>query len=426
MIPLRQWAEENNPDLLEEWSEKNAPMTPESFGFGSHQKVWWKGKCGHEWKTQIKSRTNGLGCPYCAGKMILLGFNDLKSQAPELMPQWSERNLPAKPEEFTYKSDKKAWWIGPCGHEWQAIIKNRVNGAGCPYCTNHKLLIGFNDLKTRHPEIAREWSRKNNKLKPTMVTPMSNKKVLWKCHTCGYEWQARISERSRGSKCPVCAGKIIVAGINDFATTDPEIAAEWSEKNQKLDMESLSRYSAERVWWKCHICGHEWRAAINYRCRGHNCPACNRKTRHEELQEKRILEIQGKQFRKEFMDLLLRYYAEKYEIRILFDDSSAIGMPVKYYFPDQKGILEISGKTSVENRRRERIKNSLCNRNDIWMIRLLYNGEPAYDDCICIEMESDTEIEQYEAIQTVLEMLKIQTEGDMEKDMMAIFLKFQE
>lgn len=59
------------------------------------------------------------------------------------------------------------------------------------------------------------------------------------------------------------------------------------------------------------------------------------------------------------------------------------------------------------------------------MIRLLYNGEPAYDDCICIEMESETEVEQYEAIQTVMEMLKIQIEGDMEKDMMALFLQFE-
>ncbi|MFF1792340.1 zinc-ribbon domain-containing protein [Kitasatospora sp. NPDC058243] len=28
---------------------------------------------------------------------------------------------------------QKAWWLGPCGHEWQAVVHSRSGGCGCPY-----------------------------------------------------------------------------------------------------------------------------------------------------------------------------------------------------------------------------------------------------------------------------------------------------
>ena len=43
---------EVHPELVSEWSEKNLPLTPDDITFGSNKKVWWKGACGHEWKTR--------------------------------------------------------------------------------------------------------------------------------------------------------------------------------------------------------------------------------------------------------------------------------------------------------------------------------------------------------------------------------------
>lgn len=36
------------PELINEWSQRNLPLTPDSVTHGSHKIVWWKGKCGHE------------------------------------------------------------------------------------------------------------------------------------------------------------------------------------------------------------------------------------------------------------------------------------------------------------------------------------------------------------------------------------------
>ena len=51
--------------------------------------------------------------------------------------------------------------------------------------------------------------------------------VWWKCRVCGYEWRAVIDSRVKGSSCPVCSDRVVVAGVNDLATTDPELISEW-------------------------------------------------------------------------------------------------------------------------------------------------------------------------------------------------------
>ena len=51
--------------------------------------------------------------------------NSLAEVRPELVPEWSEKNLPLKPDEITFGSNKKVWWRGACGHEWQTSVKAR-------------------------------------------------------------------------------------------------------------------------------------------------------------------------------------------------------------------------------------------------------------------------------------------------------------
>ena len=58
-----------NPTLAEEWNyEKNGTLSPDQVTAGSHKKVWWKCKFGHEWEATIGSRSYGNGCPYCSGQ----------------------------------------------------------------------------------------------------------------------------------------------------------------------------------------------------------------------------------------------------------------------------------------------------------------------------------------------------------------------
>lgn len=126
-----------------------------------------------------------------------------------LAAQWdAARNGTLTPEQVTPASNRKARWRCEKGHSFQAVIASRANGSGCPYCTNKKVLAGFNDLATAEPKIAAEWHPTlNGALTPGMVTAGSRKKVWWQC-SCGHIWSARIGARTgaQRSGCPVCAG----------------------------------------------------------------------------------------------------------------------------------------------------------------------------------------------------------------------------
>lgn len=197
---------------------------------------------------------------------------------PKLAGEWNyERNRKLMPEHVFSNSNKRVWWKCREGHEWQAQINSRNKGSGCPYCSNHKVMIGFNDLETTNPQLASEWNfEKNAPLTPQDISCGSNKKVWWKCKE-GHEWQVQISQRQQGSGCPYCAGQRAIAGKNDLQTLNPSFFAEWNyEKNISVDPQKIMPNSNKKVWWKCKE-GHEWQATLHNRSNGRGCPYCSRK-----------------------------------------------------------------------------------------------------------------------------------------------------
>ena len=195
-----------NPDLVVEWNyEKNGNLTPENLIAGSEHKVWWKCAKGHEWQATIVNRNKGTGCPYCAGREVLIGFNDLATTNPALAAEWNyEKNENLSPQDVTRSSSRKVWWRCSEGHEWQATIANRNYENNCPICQNKKILVGYNDLTTINPTLASEWNyERNGNLLPESFAESSGKKVWWKCKK-GHEWQATIASRNSGTGCPIC------------------------------------------------------------------------------------------------------------------------------------------------------------------------------------------------------------------------------
>ena len=182
-------------------------MKPTNVTANSGKKVWWLCENGHEWKGVIAHRNYGGGCPICSGRKVLIGYNDLATVNPVLAVQWHQnKNGDIKPTGVTANSKKKVWWICEKGHEWEAIIGDRTRGQNCPICANKRIQIGFNDLETVFPQLAKEWHpTKNGELLPSGVTVGSKKKVWWLCSACGHEWEAVIHTRSAGHGCPKCA-----------------------------------------------------------------------------------------------------------------------------------------------------------------------------------------------------------------------------
>lgn len=273
-------------NLLKEWDYMKNEVDPTTLKRSSEYEAWWKCQtCKGSWQSKVKNRTNGSSCPYCAGRKVLKGFNDLACQYPALADQWIQSEHGLTPEDVTPGSHEEVTWKCEKGHHWKALVKTRVYGYGCPYCSKRFVVPNETDFSTRFPEIAKEWNFERNKhVNILSVAAGSKKKYWWKCATCGYEWQASPSTRTRkdrkkGCGCPVCHHKVVVPGVHDAESYNPEVASDWNvDLNEGKKLSSFLPASNRYGWWTCQTCGYTWRAKIQSRIVDNKgCPCCSGK-----------------------------------------------------------------------------------------------------------------------------------------------------
>lgn len=245
--------------LLDSYADEKDPKT-----VGNTDRLWWTCPQGHRYDMHLRHRKTGSGCPFCAGKRVLKGFNDLATTHPHLHSEWNDSAELL--EVVTAASNKRAKWKCKSGHEWEAVVNSRKKGNGCPYCAGHRPVAGKTDLPTLSPELMKEYA---DTIDPTTLTKSSTASVKWRCRL-GHEWEQQVYVRSKGHGCPVCAGKRIQVGFNDLGTTNPELKVIWSQRNPPI--ESFSKGQGKVVWWSCGR--HEWEASIGNTVAGHRCPVC--------------------------------------------------------------------------------------------------------------------------------------------------------
>ena len=200
------------PDLTEQWdTSKNNDLTPEMVTLGSHAKAWWICGHGHSYRSPVVARVHGTGCPYCAHKLPIVGETDFATVHPELMGEWDfVKNANKRPQNYTYSSNKKVWWICEKGHSWKTSICNRHRGSSCPYCYGSLAIPFETDAATITPHLVKEWAaERNNGIDIRNVLPFSNIKYWWRCDSCGHYWQSTVGARTQGSMCPRCFGKAV-------------------------------------------------------------------------------------------------------------------------------------------------------------------------------------------------------------------------
>lgn len=200
-----------HPEIVKEWSDKNN-INPIEISAGSNQKIIWECELKHEWTISPNSRTSQRsGCPYCANKKILKGFNDLASLNPEIAKFWDFDKNVLTPYELGNGSGKKVWWLCEKNHSFEMTIWNRVkNGKNCPYCSNRRVIKGFNDLESQYPKLAKEWDYDKNDFNPNEFVFGSHTKAWWKCDK-NHSWKTQIAFRAthiRQSGCPDCSKRV--------------------------------------------------------------------------------------------------------------------------------------------------------------------------------------------------------------------------
>ena len=127
------------PDIAAQWdTERNGSLRPDQITSFSNRKVWWRCTLGHEWQAIVAARAvENSGCPYCAGRRVLAGFNDLATLYPKIAAQWDAAlNGSLTPEMVTPGSHKRVWWRCGEGHVWKTAVYSRTGKqkCGCPVC----------------------------------------------------------------------------------------------------------------------------------------------------------------------------------------------------------------------------------------------------------------------------------------------------
>lgn len=92
---------------------------------------------GEQWTPIPNNLLRGYGCPVCAGRIAMNGYNDLGTLYPELSQQWIKciGNKNITPADVTKGSHENVLWKCPiCGHRWEAKVCDRIAGNGCPQC----------------------------------------------------------------------------------------------------------------------------------------------------------------------------------------------------------------------------------------------------------------------------------------------------
>lgn len=144
------------PKIAETWSPNNT-LSPADVSSRSNAEVLWICHNGHEWQARIADRTDGHGCPYCAGQRVWKGFNDLTTTHPDLISEWSYKNTTLSPDTITCKSRINVWWhCSKCGNEYQAVVYSKVNGRNCPFCVASELKI-LQNIKLAQKKVNKDF-----------------------------------------------------------------------------------------------------------------------------------------------------------------------------------------------------------------------------------------------------------------------------
>ena len=302
-------------EYLSEWDEqKNKGLDPRAISNNSNIKVWWRCSLGHSYQSSPKNRNSKQGCPYCAGKKVLKGFNDLQSYAEqnlkEIIEEWDSYANNEKLDEIYFRSiTKYKWKCLKCGRSYEKTAYARIKGSGCQYCAHKKVdkEISFGHL---HPTALLDWNYELNQISPFEVAEFSNKHVWWKCHICGNEFKASITSRAKGFRCKYCSVDKVRQGSHatrvkkrgSLLEKNPLLIEEWDfEKNdvQGIFPDKVTSGSGLTVWWKCSKCSHNWEDTINARKQGKQCPNCRytpypkaRKNVSEEQKREHLRKVQ--------------------------------------------------------------------------------------------------------------------------------------
>lgn len=257
----------------------NGDLTASDITARSHTVVWWKcPEKGHPFRAMPFNRTlNDAGCAVCLNRVTLVGVNDLATTHPRIARELHPKTGYAKTATQLNAADPKTRdWLCPKDHPYRASVKARVRGKSCDECKKQRTRTSGRSIVDTHPHLVPSWLPELNEgREPADYTKGSKLEVIWLCTKSGHThtFPMRLEARTRGCDCPYCAGRLLLEGFNDFATTDPKHVGDWHPYRNRKYPNEVMRGSNDKHHWKCKD-GHETEQSIPNRRLSGGCVEC--------------------------------------------------------------------------------------------------------------------------------------------------------
>lgn len=269
------------PDLSKEWHQKkNKTLMPSDVRPGSTIRVWWSCTKNpkHEWKTSVKDRTQGTGCPICNPQTSapeLRIYSELKTLFPSTKHRVRIRGYEVDvfvPELSTgIEYDGQHWHKDKIDKdkEKNEALKDelfliRLREKGLPKLASTDIVVQDRRFSKQTFNQILHTMILHRRLNSTDAIRKVNEylsEISWK----GTELFVRLQlERNH------------VDYESSLSRHYPNLVEEWHPtKNGKLRPEQFTPGSEKKIWWKCPKgADHEWVAGIDSRTRGRGCPVC--------------------------------------------------------------------------------------------------------------------------------------------------------
>lgn len=154
-------------------------------------------------------------------------------------------------------------------YEFDAFPLNMLRGHGCRKCGNEKQ----SKKQTKsHEQFVADVKKVNSNIEIVGKYINMDTKICVKCLVDGYIWDADPRKLMRGSQCAVCTNRKVMVGVNDIATTRPDIVKYFKNKDEAKKYTSGSEKMINVV---CPECGYEDKIRIGNLSRfGFACNGC--------------------------------------------------------------------------------------------------------------------------------------------------------
>lgn len=223
-------------------------------------------------------------------------------------------------------SAKEAIWVCEKGHQYPMPIYKRTQGRGCHYCSNTKILAGYNDLATTHPDLAEQFDLNLNQGKtPQEVFYGTKEAFFWKT-SCNHTWKINPARRAAAkNSCPTCF-KNIPNGKSLALRKD--LLEEYAYDLNELSPDQISLSSAISVWWRCKEKSHTWEAVVYSRTGASKaqCRYCSNSAPVSQAET-----------------LIANYVKEIEPTKVFSSDRSLIGKELDIYIPSKRIAIEYNG-----------------------------------------------------------------------------------